>query len=123
MQPLLFDIIIKPGYPAQSPSARSKEPRMTDQKNSGALKIGSPSELVFWASRAFAGRALEITSAEYGFKCKAEGLEIDPHIKCVDFFDPLDRAGFAPEAEITDAGMGYSFMSAIRVRFPKRAIA
>jgi hypothetical protein len=64
------------------------------------------------------GKEVTINAGAYGFKCTADGFEINPHIKCSDFFDSLDKAGLDPQYEMQDAEFGYSFVSKINFRLP-----
>jgi hypothetical protein len=64
------------------------------------------------------GKEVTINAGAYGFKCQADGFEINPHLKCSDFFDSLDKAGLDPQIENRDAEFGYSYMSKITFRLP-----
>lgn len=66
----------------------------------------------------YPGKEVTINAGGYGFKCTADGFEINPHIKCSDFFASLDEAGLDPQFETRDAEFGYSFMSKITFRLP-----
>jgi hypothetical protein len=87
------------------------------------LKIAHPSDLAYVASQNFAGREITIRAGGYGFKCTADGLEIDPHIKCGDFAGALATAGIDYSATTQDAGMGYSFTDTLTFRAPGRGLA
>ena len=64
------------------------------------------------------GKEVTINAGGYGFKCTADGFDINPHIKCGDFIASLEEAGLKPEYKTQDAEFGYSYVSQVSFRLP-----